>query len=272
MGFALFFERGFPMELITSKNNPAVMAAAKLADKKYRERTGTFAFEGIKLFSEAISSQVCLVRVFATESAYEKYGDLLLRAGEDKLTLVSTSVYEKLSFERAPQGVFCVAEYFSPAQKEDPSFAIVLDGVADPGNFGAVLRSADAFGVDAVYVGSDSADLYNPKTVRACMGSLFRVNVRRVDSVESQVRDLISDGFRVYATTLDARSEDIRKVSLSGKIAFVIGNEGHGVSRSVADACTGSVIIPMREGPQSLNAAVASGIVMWEAARGRMMM
>ena len=133
-----------------------------------------------------------------------------------------------------------------------------------------MLRSADAFGIDAVYVGTDSADLYNPKTVRACMGSLFRVDVRRVDSVAEQVRVLRADGFRVYATALDAHSKDIRCVHVSGKVGCVIGNEGHGVSASVLDACTGSVIIPMSEGPQSLNAAVASGIVMWEAARGRL--
>lgn len=258
------------METITSKNNPAVMAAAKLADKKYRERTGTFAFEGIKLFSEALSAGVRFSRVFVTETAYEKYGERLSAVGADKLTLVSDAVYEKLSFERAPQGVFCVAYYFSPSPKAETSLVILLDGVADPGNFGAVLRSADAFGIDAVYVGADSADLYNPKTVRACMGSLFRVDVRRVDSVAEQVRALRADGFRVYATALDARSEDIRRANLSGKVGFVIGNEGHGVSTSVLDACTGSVIIPMSDGPQSLNAAVASGIVMWEAARGRL--
>ena len=258
------------MEIITSKNNSAVMAAAKLADKKYREREGKFAFEGIKLFSEAMAAGVRFSRVFVTEAAYEKYAEKLSTLEKGVLTVVSEAVYEKLSFENAPQGVFSVAEYFSPSVKKETSFVLLLDGVADPGNFGAVLRSADAFGVDTVYTGKNGADLYNPKTVRACMGSIFRVDVRRSESIAKDIEALQKEGFRVFATALDKRSKDIRAVDFSGKIAFVIGNEGHGVSAEVLAACDGSVIIPMREGPESLNAAVASSVVMWEAARNRL--
>ena len=258
------------MERITSKNNPSVMAAAKLSDKKYREKEGVFAFEGIKLFGEAVKNGANIRRVFVTEDASEKYGEVLSSVGEEKIFIVSDVVYEKLSFENAPQGVFTVAEYFSAKPKEDISLVLLLDGVADPGNFGAILRSADAFAIDAVYAGKNGADLYNPKTVRACMGSLFRVDVRRSASIEEEVLRLKEEGFRIYATTLNESSKDIRDVDLSGKIGFVIGNEGHGVSEAVIAACTGSVIIPMREGPESLNAAVASSVVMWEAARTRL--
>lgn len=258
------------MEIITSKQNPAVIAAAKLADKKYREITHTFAFEGIKLFCEAVSAGVSFTRVFVTETAYKKYGDLLSGAGDRKLSIVSDSVYEKLSFEKAPQGIFCVAEYFDPQTVVgNDSFVIFLDGVSDPGNFGAVLRAADAFGVDAVYAGENGADLYNPKTVRACMGSLFRVNVKRTPDLTGEIYRLRENGFHIFATALDEHSVDIRRTDLSGKIGFVIGNEGHGISEDVLAACSGSVIIPMKEGPQSLNAAVAAGVIMWEAARNR---
>lgn len=258
------------MEIITSKNNASVMAAAKLADKKYREREGKFAFEGIKLFEEAYRAGVRFSRVFVTEAAYEKYADALSVLEDGILTVVSDAVYEKLSFENAPQGVFSVAHYFSPKKEKASSFVLLLDGVADPGNFGAVLRSAEAFGVDTVYTGKNGADLYNPKTVRACMGSVFRVDVRRSESIEEGIRALQADGFRVFATALDKRSQDIRKVDVSGKIAFVIGNEGHGVSAEVLEACDGTVIIPMHEGPESLNAAVAASVVMWEIGRQRL--
>ena len=258
------------MEFITSKNNAAVVAAAKLSDKKYRERTGTFAFEGIKLFSEALSAGVRFSRVFVTEGAYEKYREKLSVLPDGILTLVSDAVYEKLSFESAPQGVFSVAEYFSPKTKDDSSFVLLLDGVADPGNFGAILRSAEAFGVDAVYMGKNGADLYNPKTVRACMGSLFRTDVRRTENIKDEIAHLRKSGFRVFATALQKDSLDIRDVNFTGKIGFVIGNEGHGVSEEAINACDGTVIIPMHEGPESLNAAVASGVVMWEAARQRL--
>ena len=258
------------MEIITSKNNAVIVAASKLSDKKYRERTGTFAFEGIKLFSEALSAGVRFSRVFVTQTAYEKYKDTLCALPDGVLTLVSDAVYEKLSFESAPQGVFSVAEYFSPKPEEEASFVLLLDGVADPGNFGAILRSAEAFGVDTVYMGKNGADLYNPKTVRACMGSLFRTDVRRTESITEEIARLQKSGFRIFATSLNRDSLDIRDVNFKGKIGFVIGNEGHGVSREAIDACDGTVIIPMREGPESLNAAVASGVVMWEAARQRL--
>lgn len=258
------------MEIITSKNNAVIVAASKLSDKKYRERTGTFAFEGIKLFSEALSAGVRFSRVFVTQTAYEKYRDTLCALPDGVLTLVSDAVYEKLSFESAPQGVFSVAEYFSPKIKEETSFVVLLDGVADPGNFGAILRSAEAFGVDTVYMGKNGADLYNPKTVRACMGSLFRTDVRRTESITDEIARLQKFGFRIFATALNRDSLDIRDVNFKGKIGFVIGNEGHGVSEEAIDACDGTVIIPMREGPESLNAAVASGVVMWEAARQRL--
>ena len=262
-------EMELALEIITSKNNPAVVAAAKLSDKKYRERTKTFAFEGIKLFGEAFSAGVHFSRVFVTEDAYAKYGEALSGLPSGVLSVVSDAVYGKLSFEHAPQGIFCVAEYFSVESAKEASFVILLDGVADPGNFGAVLRSAEAFGVDAVYMGANSADMYNPKTVRACMGSLFRTDIRRTEDIVRKIKDLQKEGFRIFATALDKRSLDIRSVDFSGKIGFVIGNEGHGVSADILEACDGTVIIPMCDGPESLNAAVASGIVMWEAARNR---
>lgn len=255
------------MEIITSKNNAAVIAASKLSDKKYREREQKFAFEGIKLFEEACRAGVSLSRVFVTEEAYQKYNAQLSVLPQNVLSVVSDAVYEKLSFENAPQGVFCVAEYFRPQPRNNASFVLLLDGVSDPGNFGAILRSAEAFGTDTVYTAKNGADLYNPKTVRACMGSIFRVDIRRMDSVADTVRTLQSEGFRVFATALDHRSQDIRKVDFSGKTAFVIGNEGHGVSAETLSACDGTVIIPMHEGPESLNAAVAASVVMWEAAR-----
>ena len=258
------------MEIITSKNNAVIVAASKLSDKKYRERTGTFAFEGIKLFSEALSAGVRFSRVFVTQTAYEKYRDTLCALPDGVLTLVSDAVYEKLSFVSAPQGVFSVAEYFSPKIKEETSFVVLLDGVADPGNFGAILRSAEAFGVDTVYMGRNGADLYNPKTVRACMGSLFRTDIKRSEHIVDDILRLRKGGFRIFATALDKRSLDIRDVDFSGKIGFVIGNEGHGVSPEAIEACDATVIIPMREGPESLNAAVATSVVMWEAARNRL--
>lgn len=260
-------------EMITSRKNASVLAAAALADKKQRDKTGLFAFEGIKLFEDAAREKTDIEKVFVTERAYGRYKDIFASSGvSEKLVLVTEEVYEKLSFESAPQGVFTVARKFSEKNRcfGENSTVMFLDSLGDPGNIGTIIRSADAFGVDAVFVGEGSADIYNPKTVRACMGSLFRVNVKVCTDIAADIAVLRAEGFSVYAAMLDKTSESLLSLPLSDKVGFVIGNEGHGVSAGVRQACTGSVIIPMCEGPESLNAATSASVLMWEAYRARM--
>ena len=259
------------LEIITSRKNAAVLAAAALADKKQRDKTGLFAFEGIKLLEDALRSRAEVERVFATERACERYADVLAQL-EGKLTLVTEEVYAKLSFENAPQGVFTVAKKMEKRKKAygERAYALFLDTVGDPGNLGTIIRSADAFGADTVFVGEGSADIYNHKTVRATMGSLFRVDVRVCESIAGDISALRAEGFEVYAAMLDKSSKNLCDLPLEkGKIAFVVGNEGHGVSEKVRAACTGSVIIPMSEGPESLNAAISASVLAWEVFRSR---
>jgi TrmH family RNA methyltransferase len=258
-------------EIITSRKNPAVLAAAALTDKKQRDKTGLFAFEGIKLLCDALGAGLEIEKVFATERAYLRYSaELAVLKG--KLTLVTDEVYAKLSFENAPQGVFTVAKKRGEGKKAygESAFAIFLDTLGDPGNLGTVIRSAEAFGADTVLVGEGSADVYNPKTVRAAMGSLFRVDVRVCTDIAADIEKMRGDGFEVYAAMLDKTSKNVCDLELSeGKIGFVIGNEGHGVRESVRAACTGSVIVPMCDGPESLNAAICASLLSWEVYRSR---
>ena len=258
-------------ETITSRKNAAVAQAAALADKKQRDKTGTFAFEGIKLLCDAIGAGLEIEKVFATERAYSRYEKELERVFH-KLTLVTDEVYAKLSFENAPQGVFTVAKKRTESKKSysGRAFALFLDTLGDPGNLGTVIRSAEAFGADTVFVGEGSADIYNPKTVRAAMGSLFRVDVRVCTDISSDIERLRGAGFEVYAAMLDKTSKNVCDLELcEGKIGFVIGNEGHGVRESVRISCTGSVIVPMCEGPESLNAAICASLLSWEVYRSR---
>ena len=259
------------IERITSRKNQTVIDASKLTDRRRRDDMGVFTIEGIKLFSEAVGAGVKMRAVFATDAALEKYGAEIEKASCGKVYSVTDEVYEKLSAENAPQGVFAVCEQFKAvgrAPADDP-FALVLDGVADPGNLGTIIRCADALGADCVYIGDGGADIFNPKTVRGAMGSIFRVRTEKCHAADA-VLHLQGEGYKVYAATLDERAIDVRRADISGKVAFVIGNEGHGVSPDVAAACGGSVIIPMTEGVQSLNAAVAASLLMWEAARTRL--
>ena len=259
------------LEMITSRKNAAITSASALADKKQRDKTGLFAFEGIKLLEDALRSGTEVERVFVTERALERYKDTL-DAVRVRLTLVSDEVYGKLSFENAPQGVFTVAKKRKESKKTygEKAFVLFLDTLGDPGNLGTVIRSADAFGVDTVFVSEGSADIYGPKTVRASMGSLNRVDVRVCKDIAKEITALRGDGFDVYAAMLDKSSKELCSIPMGeGRLGFVVGNEGHGVSREVRDACTGSVIIPMCEGPESLNAAISASLLCWEVFRNR---
>ena len=259
------------LEIITSRKNASVLAAAALSDKKQRDKTGLFSFEGVKLLEDALRSGAEIERVFATERALEHWENVLCRA-EEKLTLVTDEVYAKLSSENAPQGVFTVAKKIRREKRAyaDDAFVLFLDTLGDPGNLGTIIRSADAFGVDTVFVGEGSADIYNSKTVRASMGSLFRVDIRTCSDIAADISSLCGEGFEIYAAMLDKTSKNLFDLSLGhGKLGFVIGNEGHGVSAKVKDACGRSVIIPMCEGPESLNAAISASLLSWEVFRSR---
>lgn len=254
---------------ITSRKNAAIIEAAGLSERKNREAAGAFAIEGIKLFSEAVSAGANIRRVFVTESALERYESEISKTDSD-IYLVTNEVYDKLTFENAPQGIFAVVDFFSPEGEErDDPFVLLLDEVGDPGNLGTIIRCADAFGVECVYIGSNGVDLYNPKTVRACMGSLFRVKTERCDA-KMKARELSDRGYVMHAAMLSDDARDIRDADLSGKVGIVIGNEGRGISSGVASECEKKIIIPMTCGIQSLNAAVAASLLMWEAARSRL--
>lgn len=250
---------------IESRSNPKVIWVCGLSERKNRQKEGFFRFEGIKLFAEALREKLDIVCVFATERALALY-DGILAPFDGDLYEVSDSVYEKLTCENAPQGVLTVAKMSSPAAKST-GLTILLDGVADPGNVGTVIRCADAFGAERVVLGEGSADVFGQKTVRAAMGSLFRIPTEKASLAET-IETLKNEGYGVYAAMLDKSSVRIDEIDKGGKLAFVVGNEGHGISDDVRRACTGSVIVPMAEnGAESLNAAVAASVIMWEHKR-----
>lgn len=256
---------------ISSRANPKITEAAKLADKKCRDASDCFAFEGIKLLSDACRSGYIPEAVYITERAYGRFYDEFDALGIDSaITVVADAVYEKLSFENAPQGVFAVArKKRERSNAGDDGFVLFLDNVGDPGNLGAIIRSADAFGVSKIYISAGSADLYSPKTLRACMGSAFRVNAETECDIVEKIGKLRAGGKRVYAAMLDESAAKLCDISDIAHSAFVVGNEGHGVSPAVRAMCERAVYIPMREGgAQSLNAAVAASIIIWEACGG----
>jgi TrmH family RNA methyltransferase len=258
--------------LITSRSNPAVVAAAALKEKKYRDESRSFLLEGIKLFREAVAAGLAIERVFATEKNLSLCREIL---PEGEIVAVTDSVLEKISTEKSPQGVICVAKYLDKIHiinkiyKEEEFRTserriLILSSLRDPGNLGTVIRSARAFGCDELILSADCADLYNPRTVRAAMGTMFAQRIVTVSDLPQTVRAMTAGGYRVCAAVLDDKAERLDAMKIDNKTAFVIGNEGHGIDPAVVEAAGNTVYIPMAEGVESLNAAAAAAVFLWQ--------
>ncbi len=247
------------MERITSRQNPLIAHIERLCgDAAYRAQRGEYVCEGEKLLREALQSGVKVNAAVYHEAVRAD------PAPEGVLRTVSVpgSLYERISTLRHAKSVLFTCEIPAERPKRFPRGQVIcLDGVQDPGNVGTVLRTADAFGADAVFLTGACADVYNPKTVRATMGSLFRVPVFRAEP-EEFLAAMEEAGLPVYATALAADAVDIRTVSLA-RAAVIIGSEGAGVSPWLQERAEARVIIPMRGVTESLNAAVAGSVVLW---------
>lgn len=271
-------------DVITSRNNSLVKWASSLASKKGRDDAKAFIAEGEKLTFEAIESKLPITHIFVLENKFEKLSQKLEQAlsidlyKDVEVILLSESAFEKISTEKAPQGVITVIKYldffnyidiiykeefFLPAEEK----AIILSSVRDPGNIGAVIRSAVAFGVDHIIISSDCADLYNPKTVRSAMGSLFRVKTTVVSDLAAAVKAIIENGRRVFSAELSDSAKPLNEIGLKKSDVVIIGNEGHGIDSHISASSTGSVYIPISKNTESLNASVAAAIFMWEISK-----
>jgi len=263
------------MTLITSRNNALICECAKLKDKKYREKTGLFVFEGKKLFFEALSCEIEFESIFVTEMGYSLLNDVKKNL---PIYIVAQNVYDKLSDDSSPDGIFCVARKpqnthkelddpndFSPDGQNQSLFMTV--SVRDPGNLGTIMRTASALGIDTLIMSNDCVDIYNPKTIRSAMGAVFKQKTLRIPDPIEMIKHLNALGFDTYAAALKDDAKLLSSFELSKKHCFVAGNEGHGLDDEIIDLCTSAVIIPMMPGNESLNVAGASAILMWESCK-----
>lgn len=251
-------------EVITSRQNPLCARFKKLAaSRSFREEAGEFLCDSPKLLAEAVKWGAPLCAVAYTRRELLPV-DL---PGDVRLVQVSESVMEAVSPAKTPQGVVFSCKMPPPPEVEwlAPGRYLLLEGVQDPGNVGTVLRSANAFGWE-VFLLEGCADLYSPKTVRAAMGVHFRSEVV-CTSLERAAALVRGSGLPLYATALREETVDLRHTDLS-HCAVIIGSEGRGVSARALELCTATVKIPMEPCCESLNAAVAAGIVLWEGYRG----
>lgn len=261
---------------ITSRSNPRVSAAALLKEKKYRDRDRLFLIEGKKLFTEAVSSGAQIRDVFVLGDMADSCASAL--AGTDTAVFkVTEPVFEKLSTEKSPEGVICTVKYIDKLHDSDIIYnagdfresVLILSEIRDPGNLGTILRSAAAFGTDMLILSDDCADIYNPRTLRASMGAIFRQKTVTVTDLPGTITALRQSGRTVCAAILDRSARSLCDIPPSENAVFIVGNEGHGLSREIIEAAGNSAFIPMAAGTESLNAAIAASVIMYERGKNK---
>lgn len=255
---------------ITGIQNPLVKNAAELKQKKYRQQKGLFLAEGLRTVEEAVNANAAEI-IFYLAIENERTRLILEKAAAQqiKLVCVSENVMKKIADTETPQGIIAVSKI--QKTKLESLFSkgkmlLVLDRVSDPGNLGTMLRTADAAGIGGLVLLKGCTDIYAPKTVRASMGSIFHLPV--IDGLEEVdfIENAKNAGYSLLVTCLDG-ADNLYKADLGGRIAFVMGNEANGVSSGLLTAADKKVYIPMEGRAESLNVAMAAGIVMFEALR-----
>ncbi|MDE7171571.1 MAG: RNA methyltransferase [Oscillospiraceae bacterium] len=250
-------------EIITSKANPLLSRVRKLNSRRsFRREEGAFAAEGPKLLDEALRWGGPLEAVISAPGV-----PLPELPAHVRLAEVGDSLLNSIADTEHPQGIvfICKGKALTLPGRLAGGRYLVLDGVQDPGNVGTIWRTADAFGADGLILCSGCADPWNPKTVRATMGAVFRLPVYE-GTLEEAAEKLSEEGIPLYAAALREDTADVRSVSLD-RAAVIIGSEGRGVSPQALELCQKTVKIPMRARCESLNAAVAASVVLWEMSR-----
>ena len=248
------------IEHITSLKNPKVTTWKSLKDRKGRKETGCFLVEGRKMVEEAVASAFPVEAILVDA---DRLGEFTLPAGLPAYSMPG-HVLAAVCDTKTPQGIAAVVRM---AEVELHGMRLVaMDGVQDPGNVGTIIRTADAAGFDGVILSTQCADVFSPKVLRATMGSVFRMGIRVTDDLPGLLTQMVQEGASVLSSQLDG-DPFYQRSPLNKRFVLVIGSEGNGVTDEVKAIATHKVKLPMRGGAESLNAAVAAGIMMYELAR-----
>lgn len=260
---------------ITSVSNARIRRLVELRKKaKLRRQTGLFLIEGARLCAD--TPEPFITEAYATEnwlqSASQEEREKFSGAS---LTIVTEEVMAKASDTETPQGILCVARMPSFTREQllggagaAAPLLLVLEDIRDPGNLGTIFRTAEAAGATGILMSRGTVDLFNPKVVRATMSAIFRMPFMVCDDLCGELETLRNLGVRSYAAHLGGtRAYD--GLPLTEGSAFLIGNEGNGLSERLSEAADEKIIIPMAGGAESLNAAMAAGILLFEASRQR---
>lgn len=256
--------------MITSSSNQQMKNITMLMKKaKARKEQGLFVVEGKKMCKEAPAKW--LRKIYVSESFLKEQDADAILAGKD-YEVVSDSVFKSISDTQTPQGILCLVQMpiyqLSDMMDQDNTHLLVLESIQDPGNLGTMVRTGEGAGITGVIMNQTTVDLFNPKTIRSTMGSIYRVPFFITDDLKTTVDELRGNGICVYAAHLKGKMQYDEPSYCKGT-AFLIGNEGNGLSDEIADLADTYIKIPMQGEVESLNAAVSAALLMYETNRQR---
>ncbi len=258
------------MQVITSKDNEVIKNIRKLKDKKYREQEKKYIIEGIKLIEEAVEEKAKIDTIVVCEDCVKDgtiEQKLLYEIAKYNCIYVSEKVFSAVTEVTNPQGILAVIKKENEEESIDynQDIILVLDGIQDPGNLGTILRTVDSVGLSQIIISRKTADAYNPKVVRSTMGAIFRVKIIVVEDIVKTLKEMKKHKFKIVATSLKT-DKSIYDVDYYKKV-IVIGNEANGVSEEVIEISDIKAKIPMLGKTESLNASVATSVILYEYVR-----
>ena len=258
------------MQSISSKENELVKHIKKLKDKKERDISNEYVIEGVKLLKEAIAEDAKIKKVIICDDCEKTEiisKEIMYEIAKYDCVYVTKKIFKYISEVQEPQGILAIVGKNSTNSEIDYSQDIIvaLDDVQDPGNLGTILRTVDSVGVTQILVSKGTADSYNPKVVRSTMGAIFRIKIIECEDLEKTLKEIRKHKFKLVVTSLQT-DNSIYEINYNKKV-IVIGNEANGVEERIQKIADEKVKIPMLGKTESLNASVATGIVLYEYVR-----
>ncbi len=283
------------MQVISSKDNEFIKHIKKLKDKKYRDLNNEYIIEGIKIIEEAINEKANIKQVVICDDCEKTSNiskELMYEIARYECIYVTKKIFDGLTDVSNPQGILAIveknavkskisniknsekSETIGVEEKEiiaeneidyNQDIIVALDDIQDPGNLGTILRTVDSIGINQILVSKGTADSYNPKVVRSTMGAIFRVRIIECEDLENTLKEIQKHNFEIVVTSLQTKNS-IYDIDYKKKV-IVIGNEANGVEPRIQKIADKKVKIPMLGKTESLNASVATGIILYEYVR-----
>ncbi len=255
---------------ITSKQNDKIRDVSKLLKSgKYRKETNLFVIEGIRLCEEALKNNIKIRQSFFVPNLSLKYSEQFENILDHSTEVyeLNESLLEYISDTTTSQGIVAVCEKKESSATVVDGKILILEDIQDPGNMGTILRTSKAFNISTVLLSKGCCDCFSPKVLRASMGGIFNVNIKCDVNLENVILDLKANDYKIYASVVDKKATSIRNMHFEKKSVVLIGNEGSGLKSTTIAMCDVPFTIPMNYKSESLNAAVATSIIIWEMSK-----